>query len=181
MLAFLLLVLPTTAFVAKPLPMSSFALRRSASSLHMFDAAVLESVATAAAFPTVFVGTGTYLVNTMEEKEEEDSSTSSDGEVDIYRDTLLRYAGYANEVGEAFSPLVPSWCVPASYGVAITYVIADTVDDRGESGKEKGIAAINQYKKRFRLSRHDINLTSRLVNQPYYTSSSVQQLFQQLL
>ena len=128
MLAFLLLVLPTTAFVAKPLPMSSFALRRPASSLHMFDAAVLESVATAAAFPTVFVGTGTYLVNTMEEKEEEDSSTSSDGEVDIYRDTLLRYAGYANEVGEAFSPLVPSWCVPASYGVAITYVIADTVD-----------------------------------------------------
>merc|ERR1712129_271302 len=47
---------------------------------------------------------------------------------DIYRDTLLRYAGYANEVGEAFAPLVPAVVVPVSYGVAITYVIADTVD-----------------------------------------------------
>ena len=27
-------------------------------------------------------------------------------EVDIYRDTPLRYAGYANEVGEAFRALV---------------------------------------------------------------------------
>ena len=48
--------------------------------------------------------------------------------MDIYRDTALRYAGYANEVGEAFAPLTPGWCVPFSYAVAITYVIADTID-----------------------------------------------------
>ena len=47
--------------------------------------------------------------------------------VDIYRDTLLRYAGYANEVGEAFRPMVPRWVLP-SYGVAIVYVIADAQD-----------------------------------------------------
>ena len=46
----------------------------------------------------------------------------------MWRDGPLRYLGYANEVGEAFRPLVPAWCVPASYGVAITYVVADTVD-----------------------------------------------------
>ena len=50
------------------------------------------------------------------------------GEVDIYRDTALRYMGYANEVGEAFAPLVPGWCVPFSYFLAISYVLADTVD-----------------------------------------------------
>ena len=31
-------------------------------------------------------------------------------------------------VERAFAPLTPGWCVPFSYAVAITYVIADTVD-----------------------------------------------------
>ena len=31
---------------------------------------------------------------------------SQDKEVDIYRDTLVRLLGYANEVGEAFRALV---------------------------------------------------------------------------
>jgi len=91
--------------------------------------AIIESVALSAAVPTVFVGTGSFLMSGKnEEKEESDGPSGKDGEVDIYRDTLLRYAGYANEVGEAFAPLVPAVVVPASYGVAITYVIADTVD-----------------------------------------------------
>ena len=95
----------------------------------MVDAGLLGSVASSAVVPTVFVGTGTFLLsNEGDEKEEAEETTSTDGEVDIYRDTLLRYAGYANEVGEAFRPLVPGWCVPASYGVAITYVVADTID-----------------------------------------------------
>ena len=95
----------------------------------MVDAGLLGSVASSAVVPTVFVGTGTFLLsNEGDEKEEAEETTSTDGEVDIYRDTLLRYAGYANEVGEAFRPLVPGWCVPASYGVAITYVFADTLD-----------------------------------------------------
>ena len=37
----------------------------------------------------------------------------------------VRLLGYANEVGEAFRPLVPRWCVGASYGIAGAYVTAD--------------------------------------------------------
>jgi len=105
-------------------------LTSSSSSLSLFDAAIAETVASAAAIPSILVGTGSYLLSSNKEEQEEKSENSSgkDGEVDIYRDTLLRYAGYANEVGEAFAPLVPAVVVPASYGVAITYVIADTVD-----------------------------------------------------
>lgn len=36
--------------------------------------------------------------------------------------------GYANEVGESFRPVIPKQLVHASYGVAITYVIADCLD-----------------------------------------------------
>jgi len=102
----------------------------SSSSLSVIDAAIAETVASAAAIPSIFVGTGAFLMNSNKEEKEDESESSSgeDGEVDIYRDTLLRYAGYANEVGEAFAPLVPAVVVPVSYGVAITYVIADTVD-----------------------------------------------------
>ena len=49
-------------------------------------------------------------------------------EFDIYRDSPLRYMGYANECGEAFVAWLPAWGVPATYGVAATYVLADTVD-----------------------------------------------------
>ena len=42
-----------------------------------------------------------------------------------HRDTPLRYAGYLNEVGEAFRPLVPSYLVILSYVLAITYVFSD--------------------------------------------------------
>eukprot|EP00542_Grammatophora_oceanica_P018897 CAMPEP_0194048962 /NCGR_PEP_ID=MMETSP0009_2-20130614/29186_1 /TAXON_ID=210454 /ORGANISM="Grammatophora oceanica, Strain CCMP 410" /LENGTH=247 /DNA_ID=CAMNT_0038695001 /DNA_START=74 /DNA_END=817 /DNA_ORIENTATION=+ len=134
LLRFSLLVGVATAFTSAP-----FAVRHqknrnnnNGDNLFMFDATIAESVATAAAIPAVFVGTGSFLLSKEGEEEDEAPTTATsptgDGEVDLYRDTLLRYAGYANEVGEAFAPLVPAWCVPASYGVAITYVCADTVD-----------------------------------------------------
>lgn len=47
--------------------------------------------------------------------------------VDIWRDTPLRYLGYANECGEAFGPLYPRFIRP-SYVVAFAYVGCDTVD-----------------------------------------------------
>lgn len=53
---------------------------------------------------------------------------TEDKEVDIYRDTPLRLLGYANEVGEAFRALVSVQLVRLSYGVASTYVLADTYD-----------------------------------------------------
>jgi len=48
--------------------------------------------------------------------------------VDIYRDSPLRYMGYANECGEAFRPLVPVEVVYLTYFGAIAYILADTVD-----------------------------------------------------
>jgi fission process protein 1 len=114
--------------------------RRTTTKLHAIDAVVLEQCAGYAAIPTCFVGTGAFLLGREPEGtklegallgnngEVLSNDPVEDGEVDIYRDTALRYAGYANEVGEAFAPLTPGWCVPFSYAVAITYVIADTID-----------------------------------------------------
>lgn len=56
-----------------------------------------------------------------------------EGEVDIYRDSPLRYLGYANECGEAFRPLVPVELVYFTYFAAISYVLADTID-KGKKG-----------------------------------------------
>ena len=42
-------------------------------------------------------------------------------------------AGYANECGEAFRPLVPVEIVYFTYFLAISYVLADTVD-KGKKG-----------------------------------------------
>lgn len=56
--------------------------------------------------------------------------------VDIYRDTVLRYAGYLNEVGEAFRPLVPGPVVISSYVLAISYVLADAVSKGGECAED---------------------------------------------
>ena len=47
---------------------------------------------------------------------------------DPYRETSIRYMGYANEVGEALEDYLPDWGLPASYCVAATYVIFDTFD-----------------------------------------------------
>ena len=47
--------------------------------------------------------------------------------VDLYKDTWVRYLGYANEVGEAFGPILPKFVTP-SYVIAFGYVFADTAD-----------------------------------------------------
>ena len=60
-------------------------------------------------------------------------------EYDIYRDSPLRYMGYANECGEAFAAWLPPFGVPATYGVAAVYVLADTFDKAIKANKEKGI------------------------------------------
>ena len=129
-LTLLLLLHGSTALVAPPSfgtrALKSAGRRHGSQQLNMLDPTIMVGVAGSLAVPTVFVGTGTFLLAGGEEEEEEEKDP--DAEVDIYRDTLLRYAGYANEVGEAFAPLVPAVVVPASYGVAITYVVADTVD-----------------------------------------------------
>uniref|UniRef100_A0A0G4FUR6 Mitochondrial fission process protein 1 n=1 Tax=Chromera velia CCMP2878 TaxID=1169474 RepID=A0A0G4FUR6_9ALVE len=55
----------------------------------------------------------------LEEEVEEETA-------DIFRDTPVRYLGYANEVGEAFRPLVPVELVNLSYAVAFAYIFADS-------------------------------------------------------
>ncbi|KAG7206894.1 hypothetical protein KM043_000791 [Ampulex compressa] len=49
-------------------------------------------------------------------------------DADLYRDTPVRYLGYANEVGEAFRSIVPKSIVWFSYIVSSGYVLADTID-----------------------------------------------------
>ncbi|CAG7636418.1 unnamed protein product [Allacma fusca] len=56
------------------------------------------------------------------------SGKSSDGEVDIWRDTPVRLLGYANEVGESFRALVHTNVVRATYVISFGYCLADTVD-----------------------------------------------------
>lgn len=55
--------------------------------------------------------------------------------VDPYRETSLRYMGYANDLGEAFTPYLPDWGLPASYSIAATYVLFDTID-KGQKAYE---------------------------------------------
>uniref|UniRef100_U5EHF3 Mitochondrial fission process protein 1 n=1 Tax=Corethrella appendiculata TaxID=1370023 RepID=U5EHF3_9DIPT len=47
-------------------------------------------------------------------------------EKDIFRDTPIRYLGYANEIGEAFRPIIKKIFVHATYGVAVSYVLTET-------------------------------------------------------
>ena len=87
-------------------------------------------------------GTALEIWGDVEEPEEEGAE---DGAVDIYRDTALRYMGYANEVGEAFRPLVPVAVVYATYVGAIGYILADTVDkfQKGQTGKDLLVPVIS--------------------------------------
>jgi len=57
-------------------------------------------------------------------------------EVDIFRDTPLRYLGYANELGESFRSVVNVKWVVLSYGVASSYVLADTISKSNKVRKE---------------------------------------------
>jgi len=57
-------------------------------------------------------------------------------EYDIWRDSLLRYLGYSNELGEALRPVLPAAYL-ASYGLAFAYVFADSLDKGGRADKAK--------------------------------------------
>ncbi|XP_013144779.1 PREDICTED: mitochondrial fission process protein 1 isoform X1 [Papilio polytes] len=61
-----------------------------------------------------------------------------DREVDFYRETWVRYLGYANEVGESFRAMVPLRVVQASYALATGYVLADTADKSWKMIKKDG-------------------------------------------
>lgn len=70
---------------------------------------------------------------------------SSAAPLDIWRESPLRYLGYANEVGEAFGPLYPKYIRP-SYGIAFIYVGCDAADKTWKS-RQNGDAAMTTFKK----------------------------------
>ncbi len=79
--------------------------------------------------------------------------------VDWFRDTPLRYLGYANELGESFRPLIHKSVVHASYGVAIAYVLADTSSKAQATAKRfdasassAGGAVVSVKAKRIRIA-----------------------------
>ena len=58
-------------------------------------------------------------------------------EVDIFRDTPVRYMGYCNEVGESFRYVAP-WFVKPSYAISFGYCFADTADKGYKQYKRDG-------------------------------------------
>lgn len=78
--------------------------------------------------------TGFVLESTGEVYEPKEPDAEP-GAIDIYRDSPLRFMGYANEVGEAFRPLVDVSLVYLSYVGAIGYILADTID-KGQKGSK---------------------------------------------
>ena len=80
---------------------------------------------------------GGFALEAFFDVDEPKEPGAAEGEIDIYRDSLLRFLGYANEVGEAFRPLVPVQVVYVSYVLAISYILADTVD-KGRKGAAAG-------------------------------------------
>ena len=83
----------------------------------------------------MFVGGNVLHSGAFGEVEEPKEVGVEEGSVDLYRDTPLRYMGYANECGEAFRPIVPVIFVILSYVAAISDVLADTVD-KGKKGAD---------------------------------------------
>ncbi|KAI6230618.1 Mitochondrial 18 kDa protein [Aphelenchoides fujianensis] len=59
------------------------------------------------------------------------------GESDLYRETPIRFLGYANEVGEAFRAWIPQTAVRLTYVVAFGYVLADALDKTHGAYKKK--------------------------------------------
>ena len=80
---------------------------------------------------------GGFVLDAFFEVEIPKEEGAKEGEIDIFRDSPLRYCGYANECGEAFRPLVPVEVVYFSYVVAIVYILSDTVD-KGLKGAKSG-------------------------------------------
>ena len=62
---------------------------------------------------------------------------SNEDNVDLHRDTQLRYFGYANEVGEAFRHIAP-WFVRPSYVIAFGYVLTDATDKSWKQYNKEG-------------------------------------------
>lgn len=151
------LVAGASAYSMQPVALSRPALRvRVSPTMVHADASSVESVsdlmANAGAIqeigPTLYAQLGVsgamiaggFGLNAFADVPEPEEFETPEGEIDIYRDSPLRFLGYANEVGEAFRPLVPVELVYFSYFAAISYILADTVD-KGRQGAKNGVVS----------------------------------------
>ena len=84
-------------------------------------------------------------------------------EVDLFRDTPVRYLGYANELGEAFRPLYPRFVVP-SYLVSFGYVVADTYDKATKERHrlQSSVAARASFEGRTHPEQQGASINSRV-------------------
>ncbi|CAI5454986.1 unnamed protein product [Caenorhabditis angaria] len=87
----------------------------------------------------------------------------TEGEKDIFRDTPVRFLGYANEVGEAFRSLVKPIVVKFSYVVAFGYVAADSIDKSAKESK-KSFANDGEKTKRVAIVAGDTVLWQTLAS-----------------
>ena len=71
--------------------------------------------------------------------------------MDIYRDTPLRYLGYANELAECFRYILP-WSIKVGYTLAFSYVFADTLD----KAKKQYEMAGNKFSRRLFVQTGDV-------------------------
>ncbi len=71
---------------------------------------------------------------------------TSEKKYDVWRDSPLRFAGYCNEVGEAFAPIFPRLLIP-SYALSIGYVFGDTFDKALIASKTKVLTIIVNEKR----------------------------------
>ena len=66
-----------------------------------------------------------------------------EGSYNIFRDSLLRYAGYANEVGESFRYQIPRLVAP-SYVVSFGYCFADAASTGKETWQQKSSSTTSE-------------------------------------
>lgn len=64
------------------------------------------------------------MTNNKQQQQDAIEQKNEEKEYDIFRDSLLRYAGYANEIGESFRYQFPKLVTP-SYMVSFGYCFAD--------------------------------------------------------
>ncbi|GMF20176.1 unnamed protein product [Phytophthora fragariaefolia] len=72
--------------------------------------------------------------------------TSKHHEPDIWRESLVRYLGYANELGESFRPIAARLVAP-SYVVAFGYVLGDTYDKASKAHSKAAAQGVSDRKR----------------------------------
>lgn len=84
---------------------------------------------------------------------EPDGFLQTGGGTDLWRDTPVRFGGYANELGESFRPLISRNLVWATYGAAMVYVGCDTLDKGKKASQVRLISAPLRTTQRIQLHR----------------------------